>query len=121
MTYDMTQKDKMIYDITEDEWNLIKDKLPGKVGHVGRPAEDNRAFLRAVFWVVGTGISWRSLPPAYGKWSGVHKRFTRWSKDGIWKMIFDTLTASSKKEHGRVLLDSILIRAHQHVAGAKKI
>jgi transposase len=58
----MTQKNKMIYDITEDEWKLIENKLPGKAGGVGRPAEDNRAFLRAAFWIARTGAPWRALP-----------------------------------------------------------
>jgi transposase len=57
----------MIYDITEDEWRLIKDRLPGKAGDRGRHAQDNRAFLTAVFWMASTGAPWRALPPTYGK------------------------------------------------------
>ena len=110
----------MTYDITEDEWKLIKDRLPGKAGDRGRHAEDNRAFLRAVFWIARTGAPWRALPPAYGKWSSVHKRFIRWSKAGVWKMIFDTIASSSNKQGGWIMLDSTLIRAHQHAAGARK-
>jgi hypothetical protein len=35
-------------------------------------------------------------------------------------MIFDTLASSSNKQNGWVMLDSTLIRAHQHAAGARK-
>lgn len=108
------------YDITEDEWKLIKDKLPGKAGDRGRPPDDNRAFIRAIFWIARTGSPWRALPPAYGKWSSIHKRFLRWAKAGVWQRIFDTIPSSSNKENGWVMLDSTLIRAHQHAAGAKK-
>jgi transposase len=110
MTYGMTQKNKMIYDITEDEWKLIENKLPGKAGDVGHPEEGNRAFLRAVFWIARTDAPWRALPPAYGKWSSVHKRFIRWSKTGVWKMIFDTLATSSKKENGQVMKEASLLK-----------
>src|SRR5690242_1760031 len=110
----------MIYDITEDEWNYIKDRLPGKAGDRGRRAQDNRDFLRAVFWIARTGAPWRALPPAYGKWYSVHKRFIRWAKAGVWQMIFDTVVSSSDKKDGCVMLDSTLIRAHQHAAGARK-
>ena len=103
--------------LTDDQWDKIKDALPGKAGDRGRTAEDNRLFINAVMWMAKTGAPWRDLPTSYGKWSTVHKRFIRWSKNGVWQMIFNTLAADADTEW--LMIDSTIIRAHQHAAGAK--
>ncbi|WP_428559744.1 MAG: IS5 family transposase [Solidesulfovibrio sp. DCME] len=103
--------------ITDEQWDKIKDALPGKAGDRGRTAEDNRLFLNAVMWMAKTGAPWRDLPTCYGKWSTVHKRFIRWSKNGVWQMIFNTLAADADTEW--LMIDSTIVRAHQHAAGAK--
>ena len=108
----------MLYDLRDDQWDVIKDSLPGKVGDRGRSGEDNRAFIRALMWIGRTGAPWRALPPEYGKWSTIHKRFMRWAKAGIWQMIFNSLAIDQDNEW--IMLDSTIIRAHQHAAGAKK-
>ena len=104
--------------LREDQWARIKHGLPGDSGSVGRPVEDNRRFVEAVIWVGRNGGRWRSLPEAYGKWSAVHKRFKRWSDKGIWQMIFNELAMSADTEW--VMIDSTIVRAHQHAAGARK-
>lgn len=108
----------MLYDLREDQWAVIKDSLPGKAGDRGRSGDDNRRFVSAVMWVARTGAPWRSLPLSYGKWSTVHKRFMRWSKAGVWQMIFNTLASNADNEW--IMIDSTIIRAHQHSAGARK-
>ena len=106
-----------IQHLREDQWNKIKDMLPGKQGDPGRSGVDNRRFVEAVIWIGKNGAKWRSLPREYGQWSGVHKRFKRWSDKGIWQMIFNTLAVSADTEW--LMLDSTIIRAHQCAAGAK--
>jgi transposase len=93
-------------------------KRQGKEGDRGRSGEDNRRFVEGVIWIGRNGGRWRALPSEYGKWSGVHKRFKRWSDRGVWQMVFNTLAASSDTEW--LMIDSTIIRAHQHSAGAKK-
>ena len=100
----------------DDHWDKIKDALPGKVGDRGRTAEDNLLFINAVMWMAKTGAPWRDLPTSYGKWSTVHKRFIRWSKNGVWQMVFNTLAADADTEW--LLIDSTIILAHQHASGA---
>ena len=114
----MNERFGMLYDLRDDQWDVIKDSLPGKIGDRGRSGEDNRAFIRAVMWIGRTGATWRALPPEYGKWSTIHKRFMRWAKAGIWQMIFNSLAIDQDNEW--IMLDSTIIRAHQHAAGAKK-
>ena len=49
----------------------------------------------------------------------VHKRFIRCAKSGVWQMIFNTLAVDIDNEW--IMIDSTIIRAHQHAAGALKI
>ena len=104
--------------LREDQWERIKGSLPGKHGDVGVTAQDNRRFVEGVIWVGRNGGRWRSLPAEYGKWGSVHKRFKRWADKGVWQMIFNTLVVDADMEWVRI--DSTIIRAHQHAAGAKK-
>ena len=42
--------------LRDDQWLRIKDMLPGREGHVGGTAEDNRLFVDAVIYRYRTGI-----------------------------------------------------------------
>ena len=103
--------------LREDQWSRTSDYLPGKLSDPGRSGEDNRRFVEGVIWIGRNGGRWRSLSKEYGKWSGVHKRFKRWADKGVWQMIFNTLAEDADMEW--VMIDSTIIRAHQHSAGAK--
>ena len=55
------------YALREDQWERIRDLLPGRVGHVGGTAKDNRVFVEAVLYRYRAGIPWRDLPaPVWG-------------------------------------------------------
>src|SRR5206468_11295205 len=62
------------YGLRDDQWNRIKDFLPGREGHVGGTAEDNRLFVEAVLYRFRTGCPWRDLPERFGYWKAVHQR-----------------------------------------------
>lgn len=108
-----------MFELSESQWDKIKDGLPGKKSDRGRTATDNRLFVEAVYWVGRNGGRWRSLPEHFGKWNSVYIRFVRWAKAGVWQMIFNTLAVSAETEW--LMLDSTIVRAHQHAAGAKKL
>jgi len=105
------------HELTDVQWNLIKDHLPGKRSDPGRTAKDNRRFVDGVLWLARTGAPWRDLPERYGPWNSAFQRYSRWSKRGIWQRILEALGGDEDLEH--VLLDSTTVRAHQHAAGAK--
>lgn len=69
--------------ITDEQWERVKDLLPGRPGTPGRPAGDNRLFLDAVLWIGKTGAPWRDLPERFGDWNATFRRFDRWSKKGV--------------------------------------
>ena len=68
------------YELTDEQWEKMKNLLPGKEGDRGRTAKDNRNFLNGVLWVLRSGARWADLPGRYGKYKSVHKRFTRWAR-----------------------------------------
>lgn len=103
-------------EISQEQWEAIKDKLPRQPGNRGK-AVDNRLFINAVLFVAKCGIPWRDLPSRFGKWNSVYVRFRRWAKAGVWKQLFESFT---DKEMQTLLIDSTVIRTHQHAAGAQK-
>ena len=107
------------YALRDDQWDLIKDLLPGRQGSVGVTAKDNRLFVEAVLYRYRAGIPWRDLPERFGDFRVVHTRFSRWSRSGVWQRIFETLSQDSDNEYS--MLDSTIVRAHQHSAGKKGI
>ena len=105
------------HELTDSQWELIEGWLPGKVSDAGRTAEDNRLFVNAVIWVAKTGVPWRDLPERFGKWNSVYQRFRRWCKKGVWQQIGEELGIEVELEI--LMLDSTIVRVHQHGAGAK--
>ena len=105
------------YELSDEQWRKIADLVPGKVGDPGRSGDDNRRFVNGVLWVLRSGAHWHDLPPRYGKWKTVHKRFTRWAKAGVWERVFDSLITDPDNDY--LMLDSSLVRAHQQAATGK--
>ena len=106
------------YALRDDQWTRIKDFLPGREGHVGGTAADNRLFVDAVIFRTRTGIPWRDLPERYGDWKATHKRFRRWCESGVFARILGVLALDADAEY--MSIDSTSVRAHQHSAGAPK-
>lgn len=106
------------YALRDDQWVRIEGLLPGRVGHVGVTARDNRLFVEAVLYRYRAGIPWRDLPERFGDPIKVHTRFSRWAKSGVWARVFAHLAADADNEYA--MIDSTIVRAHQHSAGAQK-
>jgi transposase len=106
------------FDLRDDQWDRLKDILPGRVGHVGGTAPDNRLFVQAILYRFRTGIPWRDLPVRFGYWKSVHQRFGRWAKSGVFDRFFNLLASDADDEY--MMIDATIVRAHQHSAGAKK-
>lgn len=104
--------------LTNHQWEVLKDMIPGKPGDPGRTGNDNRLFLDAVLWMARTGAPWRDLPVSFGLWNTIWKRFSRWSKKGTWEIVFGVL-AQDDPYLEYVSIDGTIVRAHQHSAGGK--
>ena len=78
--------------------------------------------INGVMWRTRTGAPWRDVPPCYGHWKTLYGRHRRWSGDGTWEKILDQLRAGCDEDEGSewtLGMDSTVIRAHQHAAGAR--
>ena len=105
------------YALREDQWERIEGLLPGRVGHVGGPARDNRVLVDAVLYRYRAGIPWRDLPVRFGDFRVIHTRHMRWSRSGVGARGCQYLAADADNEYA--MIDATIIRAHQHAAGAK--
>jgi putative transposase len=106
------------HEITDEQWEKVAELLPGKAGDPGRTAENNRLFVNAVLWIAKTGAPWRDIPERFGPWNSVYQRFNRWCKGGVWKRLLD---AWKDPDLECLMLDSTVIRAHQHAAGKRGV
>lgn len=105
------------YEQTDLQWSRLKSLLPGKPSDPGRSGLDNRAFVNGVLWVLRSGARWSDLPERYGKYKTVHKRFTGWAAAGVWEQVFAVLVKDRGNQY--LLIDSTIVRAHQHAATGK--
>ena len=109
------------HELTDAQWETIKDLLPGKAGDPGRTAEDNRLFVNAVLFVLRTGIPWADLPERYGKWNSIWRRFDRWCAKGIWQEIFSAIGEDGLEEDlEEIHLDSSVMKAHQTASTGRR-
>ena len=78
-------------EVSDELWELLSPMMLGNEGQRGRKGKNNRQFINAVFWIMRNDEPWRNLPPEYGNWNSVHKRFLRWRKEGVWIKILEIL------------------------------
>ncbi len=104
--------------LRDEQWERLKDLLPGKSTDCGVTASDNRLFIEAVLWIARTGAPWRDLPKEYGYWHRIYVRFNRWSKKGVWNRVFKALSGDRDLEY--LMVDGSIVRVHQHGSPPKK-
>ena len=109
--------------IDDAAWDRIKDLFPQeKPDKKGRPWKSHRFVLSAILWVLVAGAPWRDLPSEFGPWSTVYNRFRRWSRDGFWDRIWETLLVELELE-GKIdndlwNVDGSNTRAHRCAGGS---
>jgi transposase len=113
------------HDLTEEEWARLEPLLPDQTPRRGGRWADHRSVINGVLWRTRTSCPWRDLPSDYGHWKTIYNRHRRWSADGTWAKILDELRRgcdqSAQAGHAvewSVGVDSTVVRAHQHAAGA---
>jgi len=109
-------KDRLV--LSDAAWERMAPLIIGRPDQKGSTGRDNRMFVEGVLWIVRTGSPWRDLPETFGDWNSVFRRFSRWSMKGVWHRIFEAMSDDPDFEY--LIVDSTIVRAHQHAAGAKK-
>jgi len=109
--------------LTDERWAVLEPSVACSKRHKGGqpPRLPERLFFEAVLYWARTGVPWRDLPSEFGAWDAVYNRFRRWVASGRLRRVFEALTADPAfGEVRRVFLDSSVIRAHLHAAGAPR-
>jgi len=113
----------MRYMLTDDLWDILQPLVTAAKRYKGgqRPETPDRVFFEAVLYWARTGVPWRDLPAEFGAWDAVYNRLRRWVQSGSLEALFEALTAAPDLGAvRRVLIDSTIVRAHQHAAGARR-
>lgn len=116
---------KKRYELSDEQWARLEPLLPPQKPKTGRPNDDHRTIINGMLWVLNSGAPWRDLPRRYGPVGTVSSRFYRWCRSGVWQQVLEALQALAD-EAGQVgwelhFIDSTVVRAHQHAAGARKV
>jgi transposase len=113
----------MRYMLTDDLWTRLEPLVRQAKWYKGgrKPAVPDRDFFEALLYLARTGLPWRDLPSEFGAWDAVYNRFRRWVRSGGLRALFEAMTADPQfGAVRRVFIDSTIVRAHQHAAGARR-
>ncbi|WP_435867589.1 IS5 family transposase [Streptomyces xanthophaeus] len=108
-------------DLTDAEWERLRPLLPVSNVRCGR-WRDHRQVINGILHRVRTGVQWRDLPERFGPWNTVYERHRQWSGDGTWERLLQQVQAAADAAgeiDWDVSVDSTIVRAHQHAAGAR--
>ncbi|MEV7526076.1 IS5 family transposase [Streptomyces sp. NPDC091371] len=109
--------------LADAQWARIEPLLPDRKPRRGGRWRDHRQVIDAIAFKYRTGTTWMDLPEHFGSWKGAHNRLRMWVADGTWERVFTALLAQADAEGDLdwvVSVDSTIVRAHQHAAGARQ-
>jgi transposase len=102
-------------------WALVEAELAKIKSRRGAPPLlGDREFVEAVVYLLRAGMPWRDLPAELAGWNAAYKRFRYWEARGFWAALFAGVAGPVFEGTPELFLDSTIVRAHQHAAGAKK-
>jgi transposase len=104
--------------LRDDQWEQLKGMMPGGTRGKRGPRTDNRKFVNGLLWMARSGARWRDLPERFGNYQVVKRRYYDWVRRGDLDKIMTALVETADMEW--LMIDSTVIRAHQHAAGAPK-
>jgi transposase len=112
----------MRYVITDEIWHVMGPMVQRcKSPNGPEPDLPDRMFFEAVLYIARTGEPWRDLPEDFGAWEAVYARLRRRIFSRRPEKLFAEMVAQPACEGTvRVMIDSTIVRAHQHSAGALK-
>ena len=110
------------HELSDAAWGRIAPLLPGDPKR-GERWRDHRTVINGILWKLSAGVPWRDVPERYGPWQTLHGRLLRWQRDGTWARLLRHVQQHSDavgEVVWEVSVDSTVVRAHQHAAGARK-
>jgi transposase len=112
------------HQLTDEQWELVKELVPQKCSAMGRPPAEAREMLDGIMWILRTGAPWRDLPERFGPWKTVYDYFSNWRKSGVFDRILEALQIRLDRR-GKIdwdlwCIDGSNVRAARCAAGADK-
>lgn len=80
------------HELTDKQWDLIRSSLPSPA-YTGRPRADDRMTVNGILYVLMSGCRWMDMPSKYGFYKTVWERHKKWSEQGVWKRVMDSLVS----------------------------
>ncbi|HYE75524.1 MAG TPA: IS5 family transposase [Blastocatellia bacterium] len=102
-------------DLTEEQWKLLKPRLPRRARRGRKRSVDLREVVNAIFYVVRTGCQWRNLPQEFPAWQTVYGYFRRFQQSGLLEQINHRLRERLRQRAGRRRTPSAAIIDSQSV------
>lgn len=83
-------------------WEIIEPLLPEPKlkKKSGRPRMDDKKAMTAILYVLRTGIQWNALPRSLGASSTVHDRFSEWTAEGVFELLWQAVLIKYDEEKG---------------------
>ena len=85
----------------------------------GVPRVDDRGVVSGIVHVIRNGLQWKDAPQAYGPHKTLYNRFMRWSRLGVFDLIFAALASEGPKPE-RIMIDATHLKAHRTAASLLK-
>lgn len=105
--------------LPDELWDEIADLFPKHVPSPdgGRPPAEPRTVLKAILFILRSGIAWESLPTdAFGvSYKTCQRRLKEWTEIGLWQRIHQLflhkLRGADQLDWSRVLVDTSFVKA----------
>lgn len=104
-----------LYLLSDLQFERIKPYFP--LSH-GVARVDDRRVISGIIYVIKHGLQWKDAPREYGSHKTLYNRFVRWSRMGVFNLIFDTLANGNKTD--RLMIDATHLKAHRTAASLRK-
>ena len=112
------------HEVTDEQWEFLRELIPAKAGKIGRPPKDPRLMLNGILWILHTGAPWRDLPERFGPCKTVWDYFSHWRATGVYDRILEALHVrldqAGQIEWDLWCVDGSNVRAARAAAGADK-
>jgi transposase len=95
----------LLIDLTDEEWAAIKPLLPPMRTLGANAPIVLRRSVNGILWRMRTGAPWRLMPPEYGNWYSIRRRFQNWSSSGAWQNVARALATQRNNARRCVTFD----------------
>ena len=105
-------------DLTNRQWQLIRQLLPARARRGRRPI-DRRRVINGILYIARTGCQWRQLPLDFPNWSTVYGIFRKWKINGVWETVHNALREKVRRAEGKKSTPTAAIIDSQSVRTAE--